>query len=165
MKLICLNLSHLARLSCISLQRWISCSVHLQARCHRSSRAPPAWMTEAANTGSVCSTVRWSSSSPTAALLSSSWTRVCWVERGNQKSLCWIYVKLSETLLAGGFHANILKRQTGTTVMDCGENDGLKRMSLFKMSFKSGRGWQKGRRWQNESCVTKKEENLSPYMT
>lgn len=77
-------------------------------------------------------------------------------KKGNQQSLCWICVKLSETLLAGSIHANILKRQTGPTVMYCGEDGGLKR--LFKMSHKCGRGMtEKVRRRQSELCVNNKK--------
>lgn len=81
------TLSHLARTSWMSLQPWISFSVRLNALFHRSSRAPPVWLTEAAKLGSVCSTVRWSRSCPKAALLSFSWASVCWVT-GGKKVMC-----------------------------------------------------------------------------
>lgn len=91
-----LRLAHLSWLSWISLQRRLSCSVRLRVLSHRSSRAPPAWPTLAANSGSACSTFRWSRSSPKAALLSSRRTSACWVRKWNQQWLCWVYIKLRQ---------------------------------------------------------------------
>lgn len=70
------EVSHLLVRSRLSLQRRVSFSFH-----HRGSRAPPT-----GPTGSPCSPLSWSSSSPAAASLSPGSFRVSWFKKGRKRT-------------------------------------------------------------------------------
>lgn len=163
--------SHLTRLSWISLQRWISCSVRLQALCHRSSKAPPTRLTVAANSGSVCSTFPWSRSSPRAALHSSSWTNVCWFKRGTNSAYAEDPLENKVVHLKGFIvmkklvHTKLheMRRQFHTNISRNGMNQLWCKVEKM-VGHKNGRGRQKGEKRKGGTWIQDKTNQTATIL-